>query len=173
MAESESQTIFDTLHDIIASIDPNQSNADWGREFADAVIDAEDEELIRYVLADAGEKYRSGGLTKLRKKASRAAFDLMRTTNGERAIAQAQQLEMPIVVPGFPPLPLGHANHYFLVDACLAAERQLKGLSRNLKFWQRARDVSQPWPEEPIQTLIERGDITPEMLVIADEEVAL
>lgn len=170
---ADSQTIFDTLHDIIGGIDPNQSNAEWGREFGQAVFETGDDELIVYVLSDAGEKYRSGGLTKLRKKASRAAFNLMRTTNGERAVAQAQQLEMPIVVPGFPPLPLAHANHYFLRDACNAAERQLKGLTRNLRFWQRARDVSEPWPEEPIRALIERGSITAEMLVIEDEEAAL
>jgi hypothetical protein len=165
----DSQTIFETLHAIIGSIDPNQSNADWGREFGDVVFETDDEALIRYVLSDAGEKYRSGELTKLRKKASNAAFDLMKTTNGEKAIAAEQQLEMPIVVEGFPPLTLGQANHYFLRDACTSAERRIKGAIRNLRFWQRARDVSAPWPDDSIRTLIDRGDITPEMLVVSEE----
>jgi hypothetical protein len=165
----DSQTIFDGLHDIVHSIDPNQSNADWGRDFGIAVFETGDEQLIIYVLSDAGEKYRSGELTKLRKKAREAAFGLGGKTNGERADAIAQQLEMPIVVPGLPPLPVAHANHYFLVNACVAAERHVKGLVKNLRFFQRARDVTEPWPEDSIRTLIERGDITPEMLVVSEE----
>lgn len=158
---TDSHERSDLLRGIVESIDQNQSNADWGREFGQAVFESGDEELIVYVLSDAGEKYRSSQLTKLRKRASDAAYKLVSSTNGERAEALAEQMEMPIVVPGFPPLSLGTSNHYFLRDACAAAEKHLKGFSRNLRFWQRYRDKSEPWPDESIRTLLDDGRITP------------
>lgn len=168
---SDNPELFEMLHDIVASIDPKQSNADWGRDFGLAIYETGEEDLIVYVLSDAGEKYRSAELSKMRKKSANAAQRLMSSTNGERAEAVSEQLEMPIVVAGFPPLPLGQANHYFLVDACAAGERLVKGLVRNLRFWQRARDVSEPWPEDSIRSLIDSGRIKPEQLVV-DEAVA-
>ena len=161
---TDNPEMFELLRGIVESIDPNQNNADWGREFGRTVFETDEEDLIVYVLSDAGEQYRSLALSKHRKRSRAAAYRIASSTNGDRLHAMAQQLEMPIVVPGFPPLPLSHTTHRFLADACEAAERHIKGALQNLKFWQRARDVSEPWPDEEIRSLIKRGAITPEQL---------
>ncbi|MGI8477999.1 MAG: hypothetical protein ACR2OO_16755 [Thermomicrobiales bacterium] len=160
---------FETLREIVDAIDPMQMNADWGREFARAVYDTDDEELIVYVLADAGESYRSSQLSKLRKRSRTASRGLAATTNGHRAEALYTQMDMPIVVPGLPPIPLRDATHLFLVPACAALERQIGGSLQNLALMERARDASEPWPETSIGTLIDSGAITAESLSIERE----
>lgn len=162
---SDEQDRFQTLRDIVASIDPMQSNADWGRAFGRLVYETDDDDLIVYVLSDAGESYRTRELARRRKKARSAAHRLIAATNGDRVVAIAQQLDLPIVVPGFPPLPLGMTNHLFLVPACASARRFLKGFLQNLGVMERARDVSEPWPDTPIETLVADGRVTPEQLV--------
>jgi hypothetical protein len=167
---TETQERFERLREIVESIDPLQCNADWGREFGRAIYDTNDEELIVYVLSDAGEKYRSSVLTRLRKKSRTAAAGLKAMTNGHRAEAVHTQLDMPIVVPGLPPLPMRQTTHIFLVDACIATERYLKGFLQNFGLMKRARDISAPWPEESIGSLVDRGAISPEALAIEGED---
>lgn len=162
---SDSKEMFDLLHEIVESIDADQSNADWGRAFGQAIYETGDEDLILYVLSDAGEKYRSAELSKLRKRSRRAAYSLPASTNGERVEAVQSAFDFPCVVPGFPQLPISQTNHLFLVDACAAARRHIDGAIQNVELMERVRDASAPWPEESIASLLKRGAMTPDVIV--------
>lgn len=167
---------FEVLREIVESIDPMQTNADWGRDFGLAVFETEDEDLIIYFLAEAGESYRSRQFSALKKKSRDAAHDLKSATNGHRADAIHAQLEMPIIAPGFPQIPLGNTYHLFLVDSCVAMLRHIKGAVQNYRVARRARDITEQWPTEPIHALISSGRIRPEDLIVdpadhADDEI--
>lgn len=151
---------FSRLNEIADLIDPMQPNADWGREFGRAVFETSDEDLIVYVLSDAGEKYWSGRGTKLRSRARKAARVLTKSTNGERAIAMQKVLEFSVTVTGMPQMSLGQACHLIMVDACAEKRRSVDGDLQNLELMEHVRDISAPWPTDSFQLLIERGDLS-------------
>ena len=169
---SKNNDFTEVLAEIVESVNPMQTNADWGREFAQAVFETGDDDLIIYVLSEAGEKYRSGALSALRAKSRRAAVRIASSDNGEKIDATLTQMEFPIVVPGWPPVSLADATHRFLVDACAAAERHIAGAVQNLAMMERARDLSEPWPDESIGTLVASGRIAADALSRSSEQAA-
>jgi len=150
------------------------TNAEWGRIFADALLELGDEDAIRHALADAGESYRSRYLSASRSKARSAVSRAIKQqgANGTSDVAMQHQLAFEICFEGFPPQPLIDVTHEILVEAEAFAMRQHLGMERNLAFIRQAVHATAPFPGQCIRFLIESGALSAEDFVVEREETA-
>jgi hypothetical protein len=139
------------------------TNAEWGREFAELLFATEDEEAIKYVIADGAETYRSRYLTRTRSAARQATQKLtleeIETDDTEHYVSL--QLAFEIVVPGRPPVAARYATHEFLREAYYHDSRRLKGAIANNRWLYRAMKATEPYPDRMLGELVDAGIIDP------------
>lgn len=156
----------DTINDVIAEIGLSTAvtNAEWGRLFADALIQRADDDAILYALSDAGEKYRSQALSRTRKAARTAVDGAIRTggTGDSAEIAMQRQMAFEVGYEGVAPMPLLKATHEFISAAVAYAERQYQGFQDNLLFLKHAESVTRPFPGQTVESLINAGLLAPD-----------
>lgn len=163
----------DAINDVIYQIGlaTPVTNAEWGRLFADALLDTGDQEAIRYALAEAGEKYRSKHLSTTRSLAQRATQSLVSTTTSQND-AIPRQLAFEVAFEGVAPRPLALCDHDFLAQAAAYMERKLHGLQRNVNFVRRAARMTKPYPGRTVQSLIHDGMVSLEEIAEEGEKTA-
>lgn len=166
----------DTINRVIEElgITTPVTNADWGRMFADLLLEQGDDEAVCYALADAGEKYRSGALSKTRKAARTSVNHAIkkRGANGSAERAAHHQLAFEVSFEGVAPRPLSATTHEFLREAVAYAKRQHHGIQENLRFLQHAEHVTEPFPGQTVHELVSAGLLTAESFAIASGEAA-
>ncbi len=148
----------DTISDVIEQVGLSTpvTNAEWGRMFADALLDMGDDEAIRYALADAGEKYRSIHLSRTRSSARNATRSII-ASGAVSDDTLPRQLAFEVAFEGVAPRPLALCDHDFLAQAAAYMERQLHGLQQNVNLIRRAARLTKPYRGRTIQSLIRDG----------------
>lgn len=160
MSESPRKTINAVIFEI--GVSTPVTNAEWGRMFADALMDSFDDDAVRYALSDAGEMYRSKALSEARSKARSAVASAVKSNgaNGTADIAMHQQLGFEISFEGFAPRPLVDVTHEILIECLAYIERQKQGVLKNEAFVRQAANLTAPFPGELIRDLIASGRLS-------------
>lgn len=139
------------------------TNAEWGRVFAERLVEEDESDAIQYACADAGEGYRALFLSGVRQKAKSASRRLVRDDLTDEEIARQLELQLNFVInpPNCGgPLHMLEASNEYIVTDYLAELKRIAGQMHSLMIRKRAIEATMPFPGIPIYELLEQGLIT-------------
>jgi hypothetical protein len=160
--------------------DGDMTHGEWGRVFADSLMQSGSDDAIWIAVADFGAMYRSkhytdqrGRIREMTRQVARGTFKSvgMAQPNGltpslpvslkdDGSAFVAKQLAYPITLHGEPPRTLADSN-FWILEACGDYyEKKMRGLGQNLERVRRWAGIVKPWPDRTVSALLHDKTIT-------------
>lgn len=163
VAESE-QHVSTIINEVISEVGMfhSLSTAQRAHRCADALLDKDEPEALRWIVVSGWERELSKQLTAIRRDARKAAQELSKQgktfASGNGLVAR--QLAYSVVAPGMAVVPLARAHHALLLAALAAEESQLRGREVNINLLRRSVRATEPFPGQTIADLLASGLIS-------------